>query len=78
MTIQVLGTGCSKCKALQDNVEKAVRELGLDAEVQKVTDLKEIMSYQVLSTPGLAVDGEVKVTGRVPSADEIKQILTAG
>lgn len=77
-TIKVLGTGCSKCKTVQANAEKAVSELGLDVEVEKVTDMKEIMQFQVMSTPGLVVDGEVKATGRVPSTDEIKQMLSGG
>jgi small redox-active disulfide protein 2 len=76
MIMQVLGTGCAKCKALEANAEKAVRELGLDIKVEKVTDLKEIMKFQVLSTPGLVIDGQLKVSGRVPSADEIKQMLS--
>lgn len=75
--IKVLGTGCSKCKTVQANAEKAVRELGLDVEVEKVTDMREIMAFQVMSTPGLVIDGEVKATGRVPSADEIKKMLSA-
>ncbi|MCL5734371.1 MAG: thioredoxin family protein [Actinobacteria bacterium] len=76
MTIQVLGTGCAKCKALEANAEKAIRELGLDAKLEKVTDLKEIMKFQVMSTPGLVIDGQLKASGRVLSAEEIKQILT--
>lgn len=76
MTIKVLGTGCSKCKAVQANAEKAVRELGLDVEVEKVTDIREIMEFQVMTTPGLVVDGKVKTTGRVPTSDEIKQMLS--
>lgn len=76
-TIKVLGTGCKKCKTVQANAEKAVRELGLDVEVEKVTDMREIMQFQVMSTPGLVVDGEIKTTGRVPSTDEIKQMLAS-
>jgi len=75
-TIQVLGTGCTKCKALEANAEKAIRELGLDIKVEKVTDLKDIMKFQVLSTPGLVIDGQLKTSGRVLSAEEIKQMLT--
>jgi small redox-active disulfide protein 2 len=73
--IQVLGMGCPKCKQLAENVEAAVRELGLDARVEKVTDLKEIMSLGVMTTPALVVDGKVKVAGKVPSVDEIKKLL---
>lgn len=74
-TLKVLGTGCKKCKTVQANAEKAIRELGLDVQVEKVTDMQEIMQFQVMSTPGLVVDGEVRSTGRVPSTEEIKQML---
>jgi len=75
MKIQVLGTGCHKCKTLAQITEQAVTELGIDAEVSKVTDLKEIMAMGVMMTPALAVNGTVKVTGRVPSVAEIKSML---
>jgi small redox-active disulfide protein 2 len=75
MTIQVLGTGCAKCKALEANAEKAVRELALAVKIGKITDLQEIMKFQVMSTPGLVIDGELKAVGRVLSADEIKRML---
>lgn len=77
MKIQILGTGCSKCKSLTANAEKAVQELGLGAEIEKVTDIREIMTFQILMTPGLVIDGKVKSAGRVPSPDEIKQMLLA-
>ncbi len=77
MKLQVLGTGCANCKRLTENTEKAVQELGLEAPVEKVTDIREIMAFRVLMTPGLAVDGQVKAAGRVPSDEEIKQILAA-
>jgi len=77
MKIQILGTGCPKCTKLAESVDDVARELGLDYELVKVTDLNEIISFGVVMTPGLAVDGEVKLTGRVPSKDEIKAILTA-
>jgi small redox-active disulfide protein 2 len=73
--IQILGTGCSKCKALALNTEKAVRELGLNAEIEKVTAIQDILKFQILMMPGLVIDGQVKAAGRVPSADEIKQLL---
>jgi len=71
-TIQILGPGCPKCQKLAEESEKAARELGLDFEIVKVTDLKEIMKYGVLSTPGLAVDGKVKTVGKVLDAQKIK------
>ena len=75
MKIQILGTGCAKCKTLTENIEKAVRELGIDAEIVKVTDIKEIMQFNVLMTPGLVIDGQVKAAGRVVSPDDIKKLL---
>jgi small redox-active disulfide protein 2 len=75
-TIQVLGTGCPKCSKVAENADAAGRELGIDYEVQKVTDITEIMGFGVMVTPGLAVDGEVKVTGRVPSVEDIKAWLS--
>ncbi len=75
MKIQILGTGCSKCKLLTANAEKAVLELGLPVEVEKVTDIQEIMKFRILMTPGLAIDGKVKTAGRIPPPDEIKKML---
>lgn len=75
MKIQVLGTGCQKCKTLAQLTEQAVAELGLDAEITKVTDLKQIMALGAMMTPALAINGTVKVAGRVPSADELKKLL---
>jgi small redox-active disulfide protein 2 len=74
-TIQILGPGCPKCKMLSEQAEKAAKELGLDFEIVKVTDIKEIMKYGVLTTPGLAVDGKVKAVGKVLDANQIKEIL---
>ena len=74
--IQILGTGCPKCKKLAANAEAAAKELGLECEIEKVTDIEAIMSFNVMMTPALAVDGEVKVAGRVPSKDEIKEMLS--
>ena len=73
--IQILGTGCPKCLKLTKNAEQAVTESGTDCEIEKVTDINEIMSFGVMMTPALAVDGEVKVTGKVISPDQIKQYL---
>ncbi len=77
MKIQVLGPGCGKCKQLTANAQKAVAELGVDATVEKVEDVREIVKYRVLSTPALVVDGTVKSLGRVLSPDAIKEILRA-
>ncbi|MEE8640141.1 MAG: thioredoxin family protein [bacterium] len=74
--IQILGTGCPKCKKLAENAEAAAKELGLECEVEKVTDIEAIMAFNVMMTPALAVDGDVKAVGRVPSKDEIKEILS--
>lgn len=73
--LQILGTGCAKCAALAANTETAAKELGATYELEKVTDLNRIMSFGVMSTPALVVDGVVKVVGKVPSAKEIKQLL---
>jgi small redox-active disulfide protein 2 len=75
MRIQILGTGCTRCKTLTANAEQAVRELGLRTEVEKVTEIKDIMRFQILMTPGLVIDGKVKTAGRIPSAEEIKRML---
>lgn len=75
MKLQVLGTGCAKCKVLYQNAQEAVSSLGLDAEVEKVEDIQQIIKFGVMSTPSLAVDGKVRVTGKVASVDEIKKLL---
>ena len=75
-TIQVLGTGCAKCRTLATNAEQAVREAGVEARVVKVQDIVEILTFEGVSAlPALAVDGQVKVCGRVPGASEIKTLL---
>jgi small redox-active disulfide protein 2 len=73
--LQVLGTGCAKCELLSEHSERAARELGLDYELEKVTDLGEILELGVLVTPALVVDGEVRVSGQVPSTLRLKEIL---
>jgi len=73
--IQILGTGCPKCKKLAENAEAAANELDIEFKVEKVTDINEMMKFGVMITPALVVDGEVKVVGKVPSPDEIKQML---
>jgi small redox-active disulfide protein 2 len=75
MKIQILGTGCPKCQQLAEIAEKAADELGLQYELEKVTDINDIVSFGVMSTPALAVDGEVKITGKVPSKEEVKNLL---
>ena len=73
--IQILGTGCPKCKKLTENAEAAAKSLGIEYELVKVTDINEIMKFQVMMTPALAVDGEVKSAGKVLSVDDIKKLL---
>lgn len=75
MIIKVLGTGCTKCKNLEENARKAVEELGLDAAVEKVTEIKDIMKYGVMKTPALVVDEKVKAMGRVLTVQDIKGII---
>ncbi len=76
MKLEILGTGCPKCMKLEELTRKAAVELGVEAEVTKVKDIKAIMSYGVMITPALVVDGEVKVAGRVPSVEEIKKMIS--
>jgi small redox-active disulfide protein 2 len=75
MKIQILGKGCASCEKLAENTEVAARELGIEYQLEKVTDLKEIMSHGVMLTPGLVVDGEVKSVGKVLSSEQIKELL---
>jgi small redox-active disulfide protein 2 len=75
MTIQILGTGCARCKQLFSNTQTAVIQANLDANVEKVEDIKAILAFGVLSTPALVVDGVVKFSGKVPSVEELKKIL---
>lgn len=74
--IQILGPGCPKCRKLAENAETAAREIGIDFEMEKVTDIKAIMGFGVMMTPALAVNGRVKVSGKVPDAAEIKKMLS--
>lgn len=73
--IQILGTGCPKCKKLLNNARQAADELGIDYELIKVDDIKDIAAFGVMLTPALAIDGEVKLVGKVPSPEELKNIL---
>lgn len=77
MKIQILGTGCPKCKQLMANVEQAVKQAGIDAEIEKVDNIAEIMKFGIMTTPGLAIDGEVKSAGKVLSSEEIKKLIAA-
>ncbi len=73
--IQILGTGCAKCEKLAENAKQAAESLGIDYQIEKVTDLNRIMSFGVMATPGLAVDGKVLVAGKVPGPTDIKKLL---
>jgi len=74
--IQILGTGCPKCKKLAENAETAAKVLGIEYEIEKVTDINEIMNFGVMMTPALVVDGDVKIAGKVPSVEDIKKMLS--
>jgi small redox-active disulfide protein 2 len=75
MVIKILGSGCANCEKLEGLAQKATVQLGIDAEIVKVTDYKDIAAYGVMSTPALVVDEQLKLAGRVPSYDEVVQIL---
>ncbi len=76
MEIKILGTGCPKCKTLEKTTRDAVAELGIDAEISKVEDIMKIMTYGILHTPGLVIDGKVVLSGRLPSLAEVKALLS--
>ena len=73
--VQILGTGCPKCKKLAENAEIAAKALGIEYEIEKVTDINEIMKFGVMMTPALAVDGQVKITGKVPPPEDIEKMI---
>jgi small redox-active disulfide protein 2 len=73
--IQILGTGCPKCKKLAEFAETAAKELGIEYEIEKVTKINDIMKFGVMVTPALVVDGKVKVVGKVPSIEQLKELL---
>jgi small redox-active disulfide protein 2 len=73
--LQILGPGCAKCRMLADHAEQAAKALGVEYTIEKVTDIGDIVSFGILSTPALVVDGEIKVSGRVPTAEAIKALL---
>ncbi len=76
INIKVLGTGCPKCNSLEKLTRKAVIESGIDAEIEKVEDIMKIMEYGIMKTPALVINGEVKISGRLPSEKELKEYLT--
>ncbi|MFA5555199.1 MAG: thioredoxin family protein [Phycisphaerae bacterium] len=73
--IQILGTGCPKCKKLAENAEIAAKQAGVECDIEKVTDINDIMKFGIMMTPALAIDGQVKFVGKVPSPEEIKKLL---
>jgi small redox-active disulfide protein 2 len=73
--IQILGTGCPKCNALTQNAEAAAKEMGIEYQIEKVTEINEIMKFGVMMTPALVIDGQVKVVGKVISPEQIKAML---
>jgi len=74
-TLQILGTGCPKCKKLAELTEQAAKELSLEYTLEKVTDINKIMDFGVMITPALAVDGVVKVAGKIPAVEDIKKLI---
>jgi small redox-active disulfide protein 2 len=76
--LQILGTGCSKCKRLSEITEETARSLGMEYRLEKVTDIAAIMAFGVMMTPALVVDGVVKVSGKIPTQGEIRKILSSG
>lgn len=78
MTIKILGTGCAKCKKLEESARQAISELGIDAMVEKVTNLDEIMDYGVMMTPALVIDEKVVASGKLLSVSDIKEIIQKG
>ncbi len=75
MRIEIVGTGCAKCKRQTKNVERAVKEMGVDVEVVKVEDISAIMNSGVMMTPAIAIDGEIKASGRIVDVEELKRLL---
>ncbi len=76
--IQILGTGCPKCRKLAENADAAAKALGIEYSLEKVTKLEDIMAFNVMFTPALVVDGVIKASGKVPSVDEIGKMLQGG
>ena len=78
MKIAILGTGCPKCKQTAEVVRQAVEQVGIDATIYKVEDIREIMKFKVMMTPAVAVDDQVRISGKVPTVDEVKALLAHG
>ncbi|MCX6761894.1 MAG: thioredoxin family protein [Candidatus Moranbacteria bacterium] len=76
MNIKILGTGCPNCKKLEASIKQALEELKIEAKMEKITDIAEIMSYGVMSLPALVIDGEVKLSGRIPDEEEFKTLFS--
>lgn len=76
MEIKVLGTGCAKCKSLEKVTRQAVEELNMNVTIEKVEDIQKIMAYGIMSTPGLVINGKVVLAGKLPSVDEVKNLIT--
>jgi small redox-active disulfide protein 2 len=74
-TIKILGTGCAKCKQTEAVIREALDEMGIDASVEKVEDIQKIMEYDIMSTPAVVLDGAVKMTGKVPSKEEVRAMF---
>ena len=75
MKIQILGTGCPKCAKLAEHAELAIKETGSNAEIEKITQINDIMKFGVMVTPALAIDGDVKVSGKIPTVEELKNLI---
>ncbi|MFA5013387.1 MAG: thioredoxin family protein [Candidatus Paceibacterota bacterium] len=75
MDVKILGTGCSKCKALEEATRKAVAEMNVDAQITKIEDITEILNYGIMTTPALVIDGKIVLKGRVATVEEIKKII---
>ena len=75
MKIQILGMGCPRCRQTEANVKEAVNNLGIEAEIEKVTDINKIVDFGITITPALAIDGEVKFSGKIPLVEEIEEVL---
>jgi small redox-active disulfide protein 2 len=78
MKIAILGTGCPKCKQTADVVRRTVEQEGIEATIYKVEDIREIVKFKVMTTPAVAVDGQVRISGKVPTMDEVKAFLSRG
>jgi len=78
LKIAILGTGCPKCRQTAEVVRRAVEQAGIDATIHKVEDIQEIMKFRVMATPAVAIDGQVRISGKVPTVDEVRTLLSGG